>query len=123
MKSVITVELPQRSYEVAVVSGGLDQLGNWMQPLKLGQKVLLVSNPSIFRRYGERAIAPYNSQGLKWLSTRFRRVNATRPYPRFKNLRYGSGKSAGAIVYHRGAGRRRGGRHGRLCSGDLAAGN
>jgi 3-dehydroquinate synthase len=57
MKSVITVELPQRSYEVAVVSGGLDHLGNWMQPLKLGKKVLLVSNPGIFRSYGERAIA------------------------------------------------------------------
>jgi 3-dehydroquinate synthase len=65
MKSVITVELPQRSYEVAVVSGGLDQLGNWMQPLKLGQKVLLVSNPSIFRRYGERAIASLHQAGFE----------------------------------------------------------
>jgi 3-dehydroquinate synthase len=57
MESVITVELPQRSYKVAVVSGGLDHLDSWMQPLKLGKKVLLVSNPSIFRSYGERAIA------------------------------------------------------------------
>jgi 3-dehydroquinate synthase len=65
MKSVITVELPQRFYEVAVVSGGLDQLGNWMQPLKLGQKVLLVSNPSIFRRYGERAIASLQQSGFE----------------------------------------------------------
>jgi 3-dehydroquinate synthase len=65
MKSVITVELPQRSYEVAVVSGGLDQLSNWMQPLKLGQKVLLVSNPSIFRRYGERAIASLQQSGFE----------------------------------------------------------
>jgi 3-dehydroquinate synthase len=65
MKSVVTVELPQRSYEVAVVSGGLDHLGNWMQPLKLGKKVLLVSNPSIFRSYGERAIASLQQAGFE----------------------------------------------------------
>ncbi|MBD1871582.1 3-dehydroquinate synthase [Leptolyngbya sp. FACHB-671] len=65
MKSVVTVELPQRSYEVAVVSGGLDHLGSWMQPLKLGKKVLLISNPGIFRSYGERAIASLEQAGFE----------------------------------------------------------
>jgi len=65
MKSVVKVELPQRSYDVAVVSGGLDHLGNWMQPLKLGKKVLLISNPSIFRSYGERAIAALQQAGFE----------------------------------------------------------
>jgi 3-dehydroquinate synthase len=65
MKSVITVELPQQSYEIAIAPGGLAHLGNWMQPLSLGQKVLLVSNPMIFRRYGEAAIAALTAAGFQ----------------------------------------------------------
>jgi 3-dehydroquinate synthase len=53
MKSTITVELPQQSYEVAIAPQGIAHLGTWMQPLNLGKKVLLVSNPIVFRRYGE----------------------------------------------------------------------
>src|SRR5919202_5723144 len=57
MDSVIRVNLPEQSYEIAVVAGGLDDLGVWMSRLKLGKQVLLVSNPVIFKKYGERAIA------------------------------------------------------------------
>jgi len=64
MKSVITVELPQQAYDVAIAPGGLTQLGRWMQPLKLGKKVLLVSSPPIFRHYGERAIATLTAAGF-----------------------------------------------------------
>jgi len=61
MKSVIPVELPQQSYDIAIASGGLAQLGNWLtghgaQPLKLGEKILVVSSPPIFEPYGEQAI-------------------------------------------------------------------
>lgn len=52
MKSVIPVQLPQQSYDVVIAPDSLVQLGHWLQPLQLGQKVLLVSNPMIFRRYG-----------------------------------------------------------------------
>jgi 3-dehydroquinate synthase len=65
MKSAITVELPQQSYEILIAPGGLEHLGNWMQPLKLGQKVLLVSNPMIFRRFGDRAIAALTAAGFQ----------------------------------------------------------
>lgn len=65
MKSAIPVELPQQSYEILIASGGLEHLGNWMQPLKLGQKVLLVSNPMIFRRYGEQAMAALTNAGFQ----------------------------------------------------------
>jgi 3-dehydroquinate synthase len=65
MKSVITVELPQQSYEISIAPGGLDHLGAWMQPLKLGKKVLLVSNPMIFRRYGERPIESLQQAGFQ----------------------------------------------------------
>lgn len=57
MKSVINVNVPPQSYDIAIATGGLDDLGVWMSRLKLGKKVLVVSNPAIFRRYGESAIA------------------------------------------------------------------
>ncbi|MGB3511025.1 MAG: 3-dehydroquinate synthase [Microcoleaceae cyanobacterium] len=60
----ITVQLPQKSYEIAIASGNLDQLGPKMQPLNLGKKVLLVSNPEIFAHYGERAIASLKQTGF-----------------------------------------------------------
>ncbi len=65
MKSVIPVELPQQSYDIAIASDGLQQLGDWMQPLNLGKKVLLVSNPMVFRRYGEQAIASLTAAGFQ----------------------------------------------------------
>jgi 3-dehydroquinate synthase len=65
MKSVIPVELPEQSYDIVIAPGGLAHLGNWMQPLKLGERVLLVSNPMIFRRYGEQAIAALTAAGFQ----------------------------------------------------------
>lgn len=65
MKSVITVELPQQAYDISIAPGGLAHLGNWMQPLNLGRRVLLVSNPMIFRRYGEQAIASLTAAGFE----------------------------------------------------------
>jgi 3-dehydroquinate synthase len=57
MNSVIRVDVPQQSYDIAIATDSLDDLGVWMSRLKLGKKVLVVSNPVIFRKYGERAIA------------------------------------------------------------------
>ncbi|HEY9650896.1 MAG TPA: 3-dehydroquinate synthase, partial [Coleofasciculaceae cyanobacterium] len=74
MKSVIRVDVPQQSYDIAIakqdeqasgVAGGLDDLGVWMSRLKLGKKVLVVSNPAIFKKYGERAIAALNLVGYE----------------------------------------------------------
>ena len=65
MKSVITVELPQQSYDIVVTPGGVEHLGNWMQPLKLGQKALLVANPIVFKHYGEPAIASLTAAGFQ----------------------------------------------------------
>lgn len=69
MQTVINVNLPQYAYDIAIASGGLDQLGSWMQPLKLGKKVMVVSNPTIFRHYGEGAIASLTSAGFEVTST------------------------------------------------------
>ncbi len=83
MNSVIRVSIPQKSYDIAIAkrlpetsiakdttaeenpAGGLDDLGVWMSRIKLGKKVLVVSNPPIFRRYGERAIAALKLVGYE----------------------------------------------------------
>jgi 3-dehydroquinate synthase len=80
MACVINVNLPQQSYEIAIASGGrdaiasggrdaiasgsLDQLGESITSLKLGKKILVVSNPTIFKHYGERAIASLTAAGF-----------------------------------------------------------
>jgi 3-dehydroquinate synthase len=65
MQSVIPVTLPQQSYDIAIAPGSVDQLGTWLTPLELGRRVLLVSNPVIFRHYGERAIAALEQAGFQ----------------------------------------------------------
>lgn len=68
MKSVISVPLPSNPYQVVVATAGLDHVGAWMaggeKPLvKPGQKLLLVSNPVIFKHYGDRALAALTQSG------------------------------------------------------------
>ncbi|KGF73160.1 3-dehydroquinate synthase [Neosynechococcus sphagnicola sy1] len=65
MKSVITVELPQQSYEITIAPGAVDDLGSWMNRLCLGQKVLVVSNPMIFRHYGQRLMDTLTEAGFE----------------------------------------------------------
>ncbi|MDJ0620539.1 MAG: 3-dehydroquinate synthase [Calothrix sp. MO_192.B10] len=65
MASVITVNLPQQSYEITIAPGSLNRLGEYMGDLKLGHKVLLVSNPTIFQHYGQRAIASLQAAGFE----------------------------------------------------------
>lgn len=64
MACAIKVYLPQDSYEIAISSSYLDSLGEKMAALKLGKKVLLVSNPTVFEYYGERAINSLKSAGF-----------------------------------------------------------
>ena len=63
--SAIEVKLPQQSYQIEIAAGKLDRLGALMQPLKLGQKVLVVSNPEIFGHYGQRTIAALEAAGYE----------------------------------------------------------
>ena len=49
----ITVNLPQDSYAIAIAADSLKQLGSRMKQLKIGKKVLIISNPEIFGHYGE----------------------------------------------------------------------
>jgi len=68
MTSVIKVDIPEKSYDITIAPGSLDQLGEQMASLKLGKKVLLVSNPMIFKYYGERAIASLKNAGFQVVS-------------------------------------------------------
>lgn len=57
-QTFIPVPLPHQTYQIAIASGGLTQLGPWLQDrslqsAKLGQKVLIVSNPQIWKYYGD----------------------------------------------------------------------
>lgn len=61
----ISVQLPQNSYHIAIASGILPQLGEQMNQLNLGKKVLLVSNPEIFSLYGETAIKSLQEAGFE----------------------------------------------------------
>ncbi|KAB8315305.1 3-dehydroquinate synthase [Tolypothrix campylonemoides VB511288] len=75
MMASINVNLPQQSYEIAIGQGtapegaiapeGIGQLGEMMRNLKLGKKVLLVSNPTIFKHYGESAVASLEAAGFE----------------------------------------------------------
>ncbi|MEM7552862.1 MAG: 3-dehydroquinate synthase [Cyanobacteria bacterium P01_A01_bin.84] len=64
MMGVISVNLPQYSYDIAIASSGLDKLGEKMSGLGLGKKVLVVSNPTVFPLYGERVINSLQSVGF-----------------------------------------------------------
>ncbi|MBO3460673.1 3-dehydroquinate synthase [Aetokthonos hydrillicola Thurmond2011] len=65
MASIINVNLPQQSYEIAIAPSSLDKLGEQMTGLELGKKVLLVSNPTILKHFGERAIASLKAAGFE----------------------------------------------------------
>ena len=61
----ITVALPQDSYQIAIASDSLKQLGSKMKQLNLGNKVLVISNPEIFDHYGETCLDSLQAAGFE----------------------------------------------------------
>jgi len=67
----ITVNFPSgqpQDYEIAIASGSLDNLGEKLISLGLGKKsnkVLIVSNPIIFKHYGDRTVNSLTSAGFQ----------------------------------------------------------
>jgi 3-dehydroquinate synthase len=59
----ITVNLAE-SYDIVIASGSLEQLGSRMKELKLGKKVLIVSNPEVFDYYGATTIRSLETAGF-----------------------------------------------------------
>ncbi len=68
MSSVIPVNLPHSSYEIAIAPSSLSHLGTALQPLNLGQKVLLVSNPEIYEYYGKIVLQSLQKAGFRVLT-------------------------------------------------------
>jgi 3-dehydroquinate synthase len=65
MQSVIPVSLPQNSYEIAIAPSGVSQLGARMADLqKLGKNALVVSNPTIFKHYGQSVVDSLTTAGF-----------------------------------------------------------
>ncbi|MGK7953725.1 MAG: 3-dehydroquinate synthase [Crocosphaera sp.] len=65
MSSVIDVTLPHTSYKIVISPNSLDQLGQQLNSLHLGQKILVISNPEIFSYYGENVINSLKDAGFK----------------------------------------------------------
>jgi 3-dehydroquinate synthase len=65
MTSVIPVPLPQNPYDITIAPGHLDRIGTALQEVKkVGQKVLVVSNPTIFKHYGQRVVDSLEQAGF-----------------------------------------------------------
>lgn len=69
MQSIIPVALPDKPYSIVIAYGSLDTIGTWMtdkleSPKPLGRKALLVSNPTIFKHYGDRVLKSLTNAGF-----------------------------------------------------------
>jgi 3-dehydroquinate synthase len=53
MEVVIPVKLPTSHYNVVIQPHGLMQIGQKCSDLKLGKKIIIVSNPIVFKHYGQ----------------------------------------------------------------------
>ncbi len=70
MQSVIPVSIPEKPYNIAIAPGAIDEIGCWMtekleSPKPLGRKALLVSNPTIFKHYGDRVLRSLTLAGFE----------------------------------------------------------
>jgi 3-dehydroquinate synthase len=61
----IKVNLPESSYSIAIAPGSLSEIGQAIAELKIGKKVLVVSNPEIFNFYGEIVINSLQNSGFE----------------------------------------------------------
>lgn len=66
--TVVPVALPQQAYKVAIAADGLHQLGAWLANdgapvFSLGQRLLLVSNTTVFDLYGQAALDALTAAG------------------------------------------------------------
>jgi len=64
----IKVELGERSYDISIESGILDNLGPRLQSYNLSPKVALISNPTIFPLYGARITDSIKKAGFDLLT-------------------------------------------------------
>ncbi len=64
MEATIRVELPTSQYNVVIQPQGLRQLGDHCQQLQLGNKIVVVSNPVVFKHYGQTIVDSLTAAGF-----------------------------------------------------------
>jgi 3-dehydroquinate synthase len=64
----IPVRLPDNPYEIIIAAGSLDLLGERIKSLKIGKKILVVSNPQIFAIYGDTVVNSLQNAGFEVFS-------------------------------------------------------
>ncbi|HAC65927.1 MAG TPA: 3-dehydroquinate synthase [Cyanothece sp. UBA12306] len=64
MSVIIPVTLPHTSYQIVIAPGSLSQLGTYLESLKLGKKILVISNPEIFGYYGDLVVESLKKSGF-----------------------------------------------------------
>ncbi|MFB6277831.1 MAG: 3-dehydroquinate synthase [Halothece sp.] len=57
MLSTINVNCSPKSYQIAIAPGSLNQIGEYLKELEIGNQILVVSNAMIFDQYGETVLA------------------------------------------------------------------
>lgn len=61
----IPVPLSQNPYDICIEGGGLSQLGEYLAAVAKVGRVLVVSNPTIFKHYGMRVVTSLKSMGFE----------------------------------------------------------
>jgi len=64
MAAVLSVNLPETAYDIAIAPGSLGDIGAALKPLGLGQKVLMISNRVVEKHYGETVRRSLNAAGF-----------------------------------------------------------
>lgn len=65
MEARTRVELGENSYDIAIASGALGNIGTELRQLNLGRKILIISNPEIFSHYGETVVGSLVNAGFE----------------------------------------------------------
>lgn len=67
MKTIqkVAVKLGSRSYTISIGNGVLDRLGEQMVPFGFSRKIGVISNPTVFKLYGERVMQSLRSSGFE----------------------------------------------------------
>ena len=72
LEMTVRVSLPETPYDIRLMTGGLDAIGQCLNAsqlgTKLGKKIAVVSNPEIFKLYGDRVLTSLQAAGFETLS-------------------------------------------------------
>lgn len=72
LEMTVRVALPETPYDIRLMTGGLDAIGQCLNAsqlgTKLGKKIAVVSNPEIFKLYGDRVLTSLQAAGFETLS-------------------------------------------------------